>query len=158
MFHFLPFIIILLILIKNIKNNSNGKQKRVKAKSFVILPILVLIYIYGILKTSSHLPTYYYLMFIMAIIIGSFIGYNRSKSYSFTINADGDVFYKKEIWDSTILIAFLLIEGLIRYIFKTYDQGLLFLINTSLIILGTSSIAIRKVAMFIKYKKIKKRL
>ena len=97
-------------------------------------------------------------MFIIAIIIGSFIGYNRSKSYSFTINADGDVFYKKEIWDSTILIAFLLIEGLIRYIFKTYDQGLLFLINTSLIILGTSSIAIRKVAMFIKYKKIKKRL
>lgn len=158
MSHFLPFIIILLILIKNIKNNSNGYQKRVKARSFILLPVLILIYLYGIFHTSSHLPLYYYLVFIIAIIIGGFIGYGRSKSYSFTINADGDVFYRKEIWDSAILIVLLLIEGLIRYVFKTYDKNLFVLINTSLIVLATSSIAIRRVAMFLKYKEIKKNL
>lgn len=158
MYHFLPFIIIILILIKNIKNNSDGKQKRIKPKSFIILPILIIIYIYGIFRTSSYLPKYYYLIFIVAIILGSLIGYNRSKSYSFTINADGDVFYKKEIYDSVILIILLLIEGLIRYVFKTYEQSLFILANISLIILGTSSIAVRKIAMFIKYKKIKKNL
>ena len=158
MYHFLPFIIIILILLKNIKNNSNGKQKRVKAKSFIILPILILIYIYEIFRASSHLPLYYYLIFIIAMIIGGFIGYKRSKSYSFTVNADGDVFYKKEIYDSVILIALLLIEVLIRYIFKTYEQSLFVAVNISLIILGTSSIAIRKVYMFIKYKKLKKGL
>lgn len=158
MYHFLAFIIIILILIKNIKNNSNGKQKRIKANSFIILPILILIYIYEIFKTTPCLPLYYYLIFIIAIIIGGFIGYNRSKSYSFTVNADGDVFYKKEIYDSVILIALLLIEGVIRYVFQTYEQSLFVLANTSLIILGTSSIAIRKIYMFIKYKKLKKGL
>lgn len=158
MSHFLPFIIILLLLIKNIVRNSSGYQKRVKARSFILLPILTLIYLYGIFHTSSHLPIYYYLIFIIAIVVGGFIGYGRSKSYSFTINADGDVFYKKEIWDSAILIVLLLIEGSVRYIFKTYDESLFVLINTSLIILATSSIAIRRVAMFLKFKEIKKRL
>ena len=95
MSHFLPFIIILIILIKNIKRYSSGYQKRVKASSFIFLPILILIYLYGIFKTSSHLPIYYYFIFVIAIVIGGLIGFTRSKSYSFTVNADGDVFYTK---------------------------------------------------------------
>ncbi|WP_297521403.1 CcdC protein domain-containing protein [uncultured Clostridium sp.] len=158
MSHFLPFIIILLILIKNIKRYSSGTQKRVKARSFILLPVLILIYLYGIFHTSTHLPLYYYFVFIIAALLGGLIGYSRSKSYSFAINADGDVFYKKEIWDSIILIILLSLEGLIRYVFKIYDSSLFVLINTALIILATSSIAIRRVAMFLKYREIKKRL
>ncbi|MGL5066368.1 MAG: CcdC protein domain-containing protein [Sarcina sp.] len=158
MSHFLPFIIILIILIKNIKRYSSGYQKRVKASSFIFLPILILIYLYGIFKTSSHLPIYYYFIFVIAIIIGGLIGFTRSKSYSFTVNADGDVFYKKEIWDSIVLIVLLVIEGLTRYVFKTYDANLFVLANTTLIILATASIAIRRIAMFLKYRDIKKRL
>ncbi|MGL4450985.1 MAG: CcdC protein domain-containing protein [Sarcina sp.] len=158
MSHFLPFIIILIILIKTIRSNTSTSQIRIKPRSFILLPVLIVIYLYGIFATSKHLPLSYYLVFLISAIIGGFIGYARSKSYSFTLNADGDVFYKKEIWDSIILIILLLIEGSIRYIFKTYNANLFVLINTALIILATSSIAIRRVAMFLKYRDIKKRL
>ncbi|MGL4740324.1 MAG: hypothetical protein ACRC41_05880 [Sarcina sp.] len=158
MSHFLPFIIIIIILIKSIKDNIAGNRKRVKISSFIYLPVLILIYLFEIFRTTNKFPIYFYFIFIIVAIIGGISGYIRSKSYSFTINADGDVFYKKEVWDSVILIIFMTTEGLLRYIFDIYDNNLITLIVTALIILTTSSIVIRRVGMYLKYRELKRKL
>ncbi|MGL5767593.1 MAG: hypothetical protein ACRCX8_18325, partial [Sarcina sp.] len=151
-------IIIIIILIKSIKNNIAGNTKRVKVSSFIYLPILILIYLFEIFRTTHSFPIYFYFIFIISAIIGGIAGFIRSKSYSFTINADGDVFYRKEVWDSVILIIFMTTEGLLRYIFDIYDNNLITLVVTALIILTTSSIVIRRVGMYLKFRDLKRKL
>ncbi|MGL5575109.1 MAG: hypothetical protein ACRDCW_06110, partial [Sarcina sp.] len=77
MSHFLPFIIILIILIKTIRSNTSTSQIRIKPRSFILLPVLIVLYLYGIFATSKHLPLSYYLVFLISAIIGGFIGYAR---------------------------------------------------------------------------------
>lgn len=158
MSHFLLAIIIVIILVKSIINNSGGVQKRIKPLSFIILPILIVLYLFNLFQDTKGFSLISYIIFGVALIVGGFIGYTRSKSYSFTVNADGDVFYRKEIWDSIILIALLVTEGISKYVFNNYNENFFTIVNTALIILVTTSIVVRRIAMFQKYRKIRKNL
>lgn len=155
---FLLLIILIIVLIAAIRSNFKGVQKRIKPKSFIILPLLIILYLYGIFKNSHQMSLISYIILVVALIIGCLIGNARAKSYSFTVNADGDVFYRKEILDAIILIALLISECIIKLIFKTYENNLYTLVNTSLIVMTTGSIVVRRIVMFLKYREIKKRL
>lgn len=152
------FIILILILLRSIFTNLKGTQNRVKPISFILLPVCVLIYFYEIFNNSYNLSKILYLIIILAIILGGFVGHARSKSYSFTVNADGDLFYRKEIVDSVILITLLVVEYALRLGFYPYTSDLFTFIITTLIAFTTSSIACRRFFMFLKYRDIKKRL
>ena len=158
MSHFILAILIVIILARSIVKNSGGVQKRIKPISFIVLPVLIILYLFNIFEDTKGFSLWAYLVFLIALIIGGFIGFVRSKSYSFTVNADGDVFYRKEIWDSVVLIILLIAEGVSKYIFKNYDESLFTIVNTGFILLVTSSIVVRKFVMFLKYKKVKKNL
>lgn len=147
-------IIIALLIYISIKNNLKGKQKKVTIRSIVLLPILLLYYIYTVACTMHSISIFSISIYLIAIIIGGIIGLYRSKLYSF-VSLDGDVFYSKHVFDSFALIALLIIDTLLRFIFQKYDFSLFNMINLALIVLAGASIITRRFIIFTKYNKLK---
>lgn len=143
-------IIIAFIIYISIKNNLNGKQRKITPRSLVILPLLLIYYIYITIETMHSVSIFSLSIYAFAIIIGTLIGIYRSSLYSFT-HANGEVFYSKHIFDSVALIALLIFDTLLRLIFQKYDFSLFNVINLALILLAASSMITRRVIMFIKY-------
>ena len=134
-----------------IKNSLKGKEKKITTRGLLIIPILLGIATLDGLKSTTSIPPTYFLGFSIAIILGGLIGIYRSKFYSYRVNENGDVLYKRHIYDAIILIGFMLFEGLTKFIFKTYEANLFMLINSSLMFLATSSIATRRYIMYKRF-------
>ncbi|WP_297521405.1 CcdC protein domain-containing protein [uncultured Clostridium sp.] len=146
-------IVMILIVFLIIKNSLKGKERKIKPISIIIIPLLLLSAVYQSVSKITNMPTYYYGIFIVAGIIGIFFGLFRSKFYSYSKNEEGHVVYKRGLTDVIILIAYIIIESLLRFVFKSYEANLFTLINSSLLILATASVSARRVIMFINYSK-----
>ncbi|MGL4990813.1 MAG: hypothetical protein ACRC57_06560 [Sarcina sp.] len=151
----LVLLVLIFLLIKTIINSK--KLSRVKPISFILLPILVLLYFHETFK-RSYIPDVSYIIVIISMFIGIIIGSMRGKSYSFTLNADGDFFYIKEIVDSTILLALIILEFIFNLLFRSLTIKVIIVIITALISLVVASIVARRVVMFLKYQKMRKNL
>ena len=146
-------IVMILIVFLIIKNSIKGKEKKIKPASIIIIPLLFIFSIYGSLSKINNIPAYYYAVFIVAGIIGALLGLFRSKFYSYSKNEEGHVVYKRGLTDVIILIVYIILESLVRFVFKSYEANFFTLINSSLLILAAASISIRRVIMFINYSK-----
>ena len=134
-----------------IKGSLKGNEKKITKRGIILVPILLAIATSQGVSSIKSMPNSYYLAFAIAIIAGALIGLYRSKFYSYRVNENGDVLYKRHIYDAIILIGFMLFEGLTRFIFKTYEANLFMLINSSLMFLATSSIATRRYIMYKRF-------
>ena len=134
-----------------IKGSLKGNEKKITTRGLLIVPILLGLATFEGLKTITAIPPTYYLGFAIAIILGGLIGIYRSRFYSYRVNENREVLYKRHIYDAIIIVAFMLFEGLTRFIFKTYEANLFMFINSSLMFLATSSIATRRYIMYKRF-------
>ncbi|MGL5576863.1 MAG: hypothetical protein ACRDCW_15095 [Sarcina sp.] len=144
----IPIIIILILVLKGA---IQGKQKKVKPIKIILIPALFIYYIYGSLSQMHHIPNYYYIIFIIALLIGCVLGFIRSKFYTYSKDKLGNLVYKRDLTDAIILIVYIILEGSLRFIFQSYEANLFTLVNISLLFVAVASISVRRIIMLTNY-------
>ncbi|MGL5820939.1 MAG: hypothetical protein ACRCYE_04810 [Sarcina sp.] len=145
-------IVIVLVIYLLVKNT--GKDKKMTTRGLVIIPILMIYEVYGSMQGVKGLTIADEGIFFIAIAIGGIVGLIRSKFYSYRIEGD-QLFYKKHMTDTIILLSFIAVDGIIRYVFKAYESNFFMLVNISLMMFATTSVVVRRVMMFIDSRKLK---
>lgn len=141
--------LIIYLLVKN-----TGKDKKMTTRGLVIIPILMLYEVYTNLQGMKGITIADEGVFFIAIAIGGVVGLIRSKFYSYRIEGD-QLFYKKHMTDTIILLGFIALEGVLRYVFKAYESNFFMLVNISLMMFATTSVVVRRIMMFIDSRKLK---
>ncbi|MGL4741668.1 MAG: hypothetical protein ACRC41_12800 [Sarcina sp.] len=141
--------LIIYLLVKN-----TGKDKKMTTKGLLIIPILMIYEVYTSLQGVKGITIADEGVFFIAIAIGGVVGLIRSKFYSYRIEGD-QLFYKKHMTDTIILLGFIALEGVLRYVFKAYESNFFVLVNVSLMMFATTSVVVRRIMMFIDSRKLK---
>lgn len=141
--------LIIYLLVKN-----TGKDKKMTTKGLLIIPILMIYEVYTSLQGVKGITIADEGVFFIAIAIGGVVGLIRSKFYSYRIEGD-QLFYKKHMTDTIILLGFIALEGVLRYVFKAYESNFFMLVNISLMMFATTSVVVRRIMMFIDSRKLK---
>lgn len=149
-------LILILILGLIIKDAITGKEKKITLFSIAIIPILFIYLIMQNLKLTVSIPEYYYIAFAAATVVGIIFGIFRSKFYTYRINENGEVLYKRQITDAIIFVIYIFFDIVIKFVCKYYDANLLNLISTALLFVAAPSITSRRVIMFLTYTKLLK--
>lgn len=149
----MPMIIILILVIKG---GIKGKERKIKILPILLIPILFIYVIYQTLSQTSNIPNYYYGVFLASFIIGSSLGIVRSKFYTYSKDESGNIFYKRGLTDAIILVVYIILETILRLVFKSFEANLFTLINTSLLFVAVGSIFVRRIILLINYYNYKK--
>lgn len=150
-------IIMIIIIALLLKNSMNQKEKKISMVSLAIIPALLIYSLLQTLEFAHSISFYYYVSFGLFTLLGIITGVIRSRFYIYRVLESGGVVYKRKITDVVILICYLSLEIIARFIFQNYEPSLFVLVNTSLLFFAAASITTRRFIMLLTYLKLSAR-
>lgn len=146
-------LILIFIIYKAVINSKNGKTKKVK-EGIMIVP-LIFLYLSVEQMSSVQINIMNLSVIAISIVIGALIGLFRAKFYEVMVNSDGEIVYKRHIFDILILIIYIIIKIVLEFSVGYFDKNLVNSIEAAALFMATASIAVRRIKIYTDYLRLK---
>ncbi|MGL4875101.1 MAG: hypothetical protein ACRC30_10685, partial [Clostridium sp.] len=144
---------LIIIIYKGFINSKNGKTKKVKDGIFIVPLIFLYFSVEQLLEMKINIINIG--IVLVSIIIGIGIGMFRAQFYEVTVNSEGEVVYKRHLFDILILVVYLVIKIGLDMSIGYFDKNLINSVEAGALFMALASITVRRVKIYMDYLKIK---
>ncbi|MGL5648404.1 MAG: hypothetical protein ACRDDY_11170 [Clostridium sp.] len=146
-------IILIIIIYKGFINSKNGKTKKVKDGIFIVPLIFLYFSVEQLLEMKINIINIG--IVLVSLVIGIGVGMLRSRFYKVIVNSEGEVVYKRQLFDILILIIYLVIKIGLDMSIGYFDKNLINSVEAGALFMALASISIRRVKIYMDYLRLK---
>ncbi|MGL4849443.1 MAG: hypothetical protein ACRC28_11060 [Clostridium sp.] len=149
-------IILIIIIYKGFINSKNGKTKKVKDGIFIVPLIFLYFSVEQLLEMKINIVNIGIVS--ISIIIGIGIGMLRARFYEVKVNSEGEVVYKRHLFDILILVVYLVIKIGLDMSIGYFDKNLINAVEAGALFMALASITVRRIKIYMDYLRLKGKL
>ncbi|WP_297638357.1 hypothetical protein [uncultured Clostridium sp.] len=146
-------IILILIIYKGFVSAKAGKTKKVKEGIFILPFVFLYLAVEQMKSVNIGVGTISFIA--ICIVIGAAVGLFRSRFYKVLVNENGEIVYKREVWDILILVVYLVIKIALDFSIGYFDKNLVNSVEAGALFMACASIAVRKLKIYVEANKLK---